>query len=66
VNPDLSHFAGIVPCGISSSEGSVTSMRAELGHPVDPDEVKLVLAREFQAEWAAFLRADAARHTTAA
>ena len=32
--PDLSHFAGIVPCGIA--ERGVTSL-ARLGHGVDPD-----------------------------
>jgi lipoate-protein ligase B len=31
VAPDLGHFAGIVPCGISTEEGSVTSMALELG-----------------------------------
>lgn len=33
VNPDLSHFSGIVPCGIS--EYGVTSMQDLLGHDVD-------------------------------
>ena len=55
VDPDLSHFAGIVPCGISAAEGTVTSMRVELGRTIDLDEVKRVLAREFQGEWSQFL-----------
>jgi lipoyl(octanoyl) transferase len=31
VSPDLRHFQGIVPCGISAAQGSVTSLAAELG-----------------------------------
>ena len=50
VNPDLSHFTGIVPCGIT--DGAVTSMEAELGCPVDLAEVKARLAVEFQAVFA--------------
>jgi len=46
-DPDLSHFAGIVPCGIAAGEGSVTSLAAELGRPVDLAEVRSVLAQEF-------------------
>lgn len=45
VNPDLTAFAGIVPCGIT--DGTVTSMAAELGRAPDPAEVKRVLALEF-------------------
>ena len=46
LNPDLNHFAGIIPCGIT--EGSVTSLRKELGTAVDPETVKKGLAVEFQ------------------
>ncbi len=45
VNADLAPFAGIVPCGIT--DGTVTSMAVELGHDLDPTEVKRVLAAEF-------------------
>lgn len=45
VNPDLAPFGGIVPCGIT--DGSVTSMEAELGGSPALDEVKQVLAGEF-------------------
>ena len=45
VNPDLTPFTGIVPCGIV--DGTVTSMAAELGHPLDLAAVKQVLAQEF-------------------
>jgi lipoyl(octanoyl) transferase len=61
VDPDLSHFGGIVPCGISATEGTVSSMRAELGRPVDPSVVKAVLTREFQKAWPSFIRPAAAR-----
>lgn len=47
VDPDLTHFTGIVPCGISAADGTVTSMRAELGREIDPAAVKQVLAQEF-------------------
>jgi len=45
VNPDLTHFDGIIPCGIT--DGTVTSMQLELGHPADQDSVKQTLAGEF-------------------
>lgn len=47
VDPDLTHFAGIVPCGISAEDGTVTSMRAEFGRAIDLREVKSVLHVEF-------------------
>jgi lipoate-protein ligase B len=46
VDPDLSHFSGIIPCGIT--EGTVTSMAAEMSRPIDELEVKARLAVEFQ------------------
>jgi lipoyl(octanoyl) transferase len=49
VNPDLDHFAGIIPCGITPADGTVTSMRKELRHGCDMAEVKDALAREFWA-----------------
>ncbi|MBY0408272.1 MAG: lipoyl(octanoyl) transferase LipB [Rickettsiales bacterium] len=44
VNPDLSHYRGIVPCGIS--EHGVTSLAA-LGISASMDEVDAVLKEEF-------------------
>src|SRR5262249_3787472 len=48
VDPDLSHFSGIVPCGVSDARFGVTSLVA-LGHPVSMPEVDAVLRREFEA-----------------
>jgi lipoyl(octanoyl) transferase len=60
VSPDLAHFAGIVPCGITAAEGTVTSMVAELRRPVDASAVKAALARAFTARWPAYLAAPSA------
>ena len=45
VDPDLSHFSGIVPCGIS--EHGVTSLKA-LGVDVSLDDVDAVLKAKFE------------------
>ena len=45
VNPDLSHFGGIVPCGIS--EHGVTSLH-DLGHVVTMDALDSVLRQKFE------------------
>jgi lipoyl(octanoyl) transferase len=55
VNANLAHFQGIVPCGLSATEGTVTSLQAELGHALDLAEVKSVLAGEFRTLWPEFL-----------
>lgn len=51
VNPDLSYFARIVPCGIADK--AVTSMAAELGREVPFDQVRdqlvVALAEQFGA-----------------
>lgn len=44
VEPDLSHFGGIVPCGIA--EHGVTSL-VDLGLPVTLDDVDVALRRSF-------------------
>ena len=49
VNTALEYFDYIVPCGIADADKSVTSLAAELGRPVDPDEVKEKIKRHFQA-----------------
>ncbi|MBI2814577.1 MAG: lipoyl(octanoyl) transferase LipB [Opitutae bacterium] len=47
VDADLAPFSGIVPCGIT--DGTVTSLAAELGAAPSAEEVKRVLALEFWA-----------------
>lgn len=53
VNTDLSYFSHIVPCGIADK--GVTSLQAELGHPVDMAVVKAqvrdALAEVFGFTW---------------
>jgi lipoyl(octanoyl) transferase len=44
VNTDLSLFDSIIPCGIDDK--GVTSIAAELGHPVDITEVKSKMRRQ--------------------
>ena len=46
VDPDLRHFSGIVPCGISDARYGVTSL-VDLGIPVSMAEVDAILRREF-------------------
>jgi lipoyl(octanoyl) transferase len=47
VEPDLAHFAGIVPCGVAVRHYGVTSL-ADLGLIVTLAEVDMVLRREFE------------------
>jgi lipoyl(octanoyl) transferase len=47
VKPDLAHFSGIVPCGVSEQRYGVTSL-ADLGIPVSMAEVDMVLRRNFE------------------
>ena len=47
VEPDLSHFAGIVPCGVSEPRYGVTSL-ADLGLPVSMPEVDMALRAAFE------------------
>ena len=47
VQPDLSHFENIVPCGINDLDKDVTSMQRELGTTFELSEVKTCLIRHF-------------------
>jgi lipoyl(octanoyl) transferase len=48
VEPELAHFQGIVPCGVSEQRFGVTSL-IDLGVPVTMLEVDMVLRRQFEA-----------------
>jgi lipoyl(octanoyl) transferase len=48
VDPDLAHFSGIVPCGVTEQRYGVTSL-TDLGLPVSMAEVDMILRREFEA-----------------
>lgn len=50
VEPDLSHFSGIVPCGIADPRYGVTSL-VDLGLPVTLPEVDQVLRATFEARF---------------
>ena len=47
VDPDLSHFSGIVPCGVNEQKYGVTSL-ADLGIPASLADVDMILRREFE------------------
>ena len=58
VAPNLTHFGGIIPCGIAATDGTVTSLAAELpGGAPSLREVQQVLAAEFAALWPKFIAA---------
>ena len=59
VNPDLSHFAGIVPCGVT--EHGVTSL-ADLGLATDMDAADAALRASFQAVFGAVEDAEPPCH----
>ncbi|MBC8011244.1 MAG: lipoyl(octanoyl) transferase LipB, partial [Burkholderiales bacterium] len=60
VAPDLRHFGGIVPCGIATTEGTVTSLAAELGARCPTlNQVADDFAEEFAARWKFFLSTEA-------
>ena len=47
VEPDLAHFSGIVPCGVSDQRYGVTSL-ADLGLTATMADVDMALRREFE------------------
>ena len=55
VEPELSHFSGIVPCGVSEPRYGVTSL-ADLGQHVPMPEVDMILRREFETLFGATAR----------
>ena len=59
VAPDLSHFSGIVPCGVNEQRYGVTSL-ADLGIAASMADVDSVLRREFEALFGAITGEDKA------
>jgi lipoyl(octanoyl) transferase len=47
VEPDLSHFEAIVPCGVADPRYGVTSL-VDLGHPVTMTDLDIALRRAFE------------------
>ncbi|MGB6797714.1 MAG: lipoyl(octanoyl) transferase LipB, partial [Xanthobacteraceae bacterium] len=47
VEPELSHFSGIVPCGVAGARYGITSL-ADLGLPVSMPEVDMALRAAFE------------------
>src|SRR5436305_6090125 len=47
VEPDLSHFSAIVPCGVADPRYGVTSL-VDLGHPVGMADVDIALRQAFE------------------
>jgi lipoyl(octanoyl) transferase len=48
ISPDLSHFGGIVPCGVNETRFGVTSL-ADLGIRNSMQDTDKILRREFEA-----------------
>jgi lipoyl(octanoyl) transferase len=66
VDPNLSHFAGIVPCGVREQRYGVTSL-VDLGLPVTMDDLDAALKAEFDSIFgpqAAAAEAAASRPST--
>jgi lipoyl(octanoyl) transferase len=62
VEPDLSHFSGIVPCGVSNARYGVTSL-ADLGMTVTLPEVDMALRAAFEPLFGATVDAQAVPST---
>jgi len=54
IDPDLDAFEGIVPCGIPSSDGSVTSLARELPQPPSFAETQAAFIRAFHSAGTGF------------
>jgi len=47
VEPDLTHFSAIVPCGVADPRYGVTSL-ADLGHPLTAADIDIALRQAFE------------------
>jgi lipoyl(octanoyl) transferase len=63
VDPDLSHFSGIVPCGVREQRYGVTSL-IDLGIPVSMAEVDIVMRREFETLFGATVDQNSTENTS--
>lgn len=61
VEPDLSHFSGIVPCGVREQDYGVTSL-VDLGLPVTMEDVDVALRAEFEPLFGRPAAAASAQH----
>lgn len=57
VEPDLSHFGGIVPCGVAAPEYGVTSL-VDMGLPVTLDDADAALRASFHKVFGPTIGAD--------
>ncbi len=55
LEPDLTHFDAIVPCGVADPRYGVTSL-VDLGHPATPVDVDLALRQAFEEVFGAVQR----------
>ena len=65
VEPDLSHFAGIVPCGVHENRYGVTSL-ADLGHIVTMADIDTAMRAAFEGLFGPTVRVQAAAAATGA
>tara|TARA_Y100000052_G_scaffold27605_1_gene37575 strand:- start:7364 stop:8065 length:702 start_codon:yes stop_codon:yes gene_type:complete len=57
VEPDLSHFGGITPCGVADPRYGVTSL-VDLGLPVSMADVDISMKQAFEAEFGPLVPAN--------
>ncbi len=50
VEPDLTHFGGITPCGVSDPRFGVTSL-VDLGYPVSMDDADIAMRAAFETQF---------------
>lgn len=55
VEPDLTHFQGITPCGIADPGLGVTSL-VDLGHPVSMEDADIALREAFEQNFGPLVR----------
>ena len=65
VEPDLSHFTGIVPCGVHENRYGVTSL-ADLGHIVTMADIDTAMRAAFEGLFGPTVRVQAAAAATGA